>query len=150
MVEFFANNAQDVPDYWIAERATRSNYPGGVYTQTFALRYMDDPNKDGHSPACWSSSIDGLDPHYSSGPNNHMFYLLSHGGTSKCNSAVVIGIGNDKAARIWYKALTDFMTSSTNYQDARAAALSAADALYGPASAEHNAVAAAFSAINVN
>ncbi len=39
-----------------------------------------------------------LNVHYSSGPNNHMFYLLSHGGTSKCNGAVVAGIGNDKAA----------------------------------------------------
>jgi Zn-dependent metalloprotease len=40
-------------------------------------------------------------------------------------------IGNDKGARVWYKALTDFMTQSTNYHQARIAALDAATALYG-------------------
>ena len=76
MVEFFANNAQDTPDYWIGEKALRSNYPGGVYTETQALRYMDDPHKDGTSPACWSSTVGNLDVHYSSGPNNHMFFIV--------------------------------------------------------------------------
>jgi Zn-dependent metalloprotease len=77
-----------------------------------------------------------------------MFYLLAHGGTSKCNGQIVDGIGNDKAARIWYDAVTNRMTASTNYHGARTAALAAAAALYG--SAEQNAVAAAFSAINVD
>jgi zinc metalloprotease ZmpA len=150
MVEFFANNAVDTPDFWVGEKVFRANYPGGVYTQNTALRFMDDPNKDGRSPACWSSTIGGLNVHYSSGPNNHMFYLLSQGGTSKCNGNVVAGIGNDKASRIWYKALTDFMTASTSYHGARTAALNAASALYGNGSPEYNATAAAFSAINVN
>jgi Zn-dependent metalloprotease len=61
----------------------------------------------------------------------------------------VAGIGNDKAARIWYRALTDFMTSSTNYGQARTAALNAASVLYGAGSTEYLATAAAFSAINV-
>jgi len=87
--------------------------------------------------------------HYSSGPNNHMFYLLANGGTSRCNNAVVAGIGNDKAARIWYRAITDFMTASTSYHGARTAALNAAASLYGAGSAEYNAVAAAYAAINV-
>jgi Zn-dependent metalloprotease len=150
LVEAFANNGVDLPDYWVGEKAMRSNYPGGVYTQTNALRYMDDPAKDGNSPACWSATLGNLDVHYSSGPANHMFFLLSNGGTSKCNNNVVAGIGNDKAGRIWYRALTDFMTASTNYHQARTAALSAAAALYGAGSPEHNATAAAFSAINVN
>ena len=87
--------------------------------------------------------------HYSSGPNNHFFYLLANGGTSKCNGQVVTGIGRDKAGRIWYKAITDYMTSSTNYHGARTAALQAATALYGSGSAEYNAVNAAYAAINV-
>jgi Zn-dependent metalloprotease len=150
MVEFFANNAVDTPEYWVGEKAIRSNYPGGVYTQTSALRYMDDPHKDGNSPACWSLGIGALDVHYSSGPSNHMFYLLSNGGTSKCNGNVVAGIGNDKAQQIWYRALTDFMTQSTNYHQARTAALNAATAIYGAGSPERAATAVAFSAINVN
>jgi Zn-dependent metalloprotease len=79
-----------------------------------------------------------------------MFYLLAEGGSSVCNGNVVNGIGRDKAAGIWYVALTDFMTPSTNYAQARVAALNAAVALYGLRSAEYNATAAAFAAINVN
>jgi len=150
LVEFSAASTADAGDWWIGERIYRSNWSGGSYVQTKALRYMDNPHGDGTSPACWSSTVGSLDVHYSSGPNNHMFYLLANGGTSKCNGNVVTGIGSDKAARIWYKAISDYMTSSTNYQGARAAALNAANALYGAGSAESNAVAAAYSAINVN
>lgn len=150
MVEFAQNNPLDTPDYWIGERIMQDNWPGGVYTETVALRYMDDPHKDGTSPACWSPTLGSLDVHYSSGPNNHMYYLLSHGGTSKCNGQVVSGVGNDKAARIWYEAISNHMTASTNYAGARTAALAAAAVLYGNGSAEQNAVAAAFAAINVN
>jgi Zn-dependent metalloprotease len=149
MVEFFANNAQDTPEYWIGERIMRANYPGGQYTETKALRYMDHPSNDTKSPNCWSATIGGLDVHLSSGPNNHMFYLLSHGGTSFCNSQVVAGIGNDKASRIWYLALTDFLTQSSNYHQARIAALNAATQLYGNGSPEYNATNAAFAAIAV-
>jgi Zn-dependent metalloprotease len=150
MVEFFVNSSVDVPDYWIGERIRRSNYnSAGTYTQNSALRYMDTPARDGRSPACWSSSIGSLDVHYSSGPNNHMFYLLSNGGTSQCNGRVVTGIGRDNAARIWYRAITDFMTASTSYRGARTAALNAAAALYGTGSTQYNAVNAAYAAINV-
>ncbi len=150
MVEYAVNSAQDVPDYLIGERIYKANWSGGTYVNNAALRYMADPARDGRSPACWSSTLGSLDVHYSSGPNNHMFYLLAEGGTSKCNGNVVTGIGRDKAARIWYKAITDYMTASTNYAGARGAALSAASALYGAGSAEVSAVAAAYSAINVN
>jgi Zn-dependent metalloprotease len=78
-----------------------------------------------------------------------MYYLLSHGGTSKCNGNVVTGIGNDHAARVWYEAISSWMTASTDYHAARTAALNAAAALYGAGSTEQNAVAAAYSAINV-
>ena len=153
LVEQFVNAAADVPDYWIGERIYKSNWSGTTYTQTKALRYMDDPAKDGGSPACWYSGIGNLNVHYSSGPNNHMFYLLAHGGTSKCNGNVVAGIGRDKAARIWYKAIADYMTASTKYAGARVAAVNAATALVGQngiTSSDVDAVKAAFSAINVN
>ena len=150
MVEYAVAGTADVPDYLIGERIYRANWAGGTYVNNAALRYMNDPARDGRSPACWSSTLGSLDVHYSSGPNNHMFYLLAEGGTSKCNGNAVTGIGRDKAARIWYKAITDHMTSSTNYAGARVAALAAASALYGAGSPEVAAVAAAYSAINVN
>jgi Zn-dependent metalloprotease len=149
LVEHFVNGGADVPDYWIGERLYRSNYAGGSYTQARALRYMDDPARDGRSPACWSPGIGSLNVHYSSGPNNHMFYLLANGGTSRCDGSVVIGIGNYKAGLIWYKAITDYMTASTNYAGARVAALNAAAVIYGLDSPEYYAVKTAYAAINV-
>lgn len=149
-VEFYSGSATDVADWWIGERIWRSNWSTGSFVQARALRYMDDPAKDGRSPACWSSTLGSLDVHYSSGPANHMFYLLANGGTSKCNSNNVAGLGIDKAAKIWFRALTVYMTASTNYAAARTAALNAASDLYGASSAERAAVAAAFSGINVN
>jgi Zn-dependent metalloprotease len=150
LVEFNANNLTDTPDWWIGERIYRTNWSGSTYTQAKALRYMDDPAKDGLSPACWSSGIGSLNVHYSSGPNNHMFFLLANGGTSKCNGNSGVGIGRDKAGAIWYKAIRDLMTASTNYAGARAACLNAATTLYGAGSPEYSAVMAAYAAINVN
>jgi Zn-dependent metalloprotease len=151
MVEYYVNSTVDKPDYWIGERIYRANWPTpSTYVQNYALRYMDDPHKDGRSPACWSSSLRYLDVHYSSGPNNHMFYLLAEGGASKCNAKTVQGIGRAAAAAIWYNAICNYMTASTNYAAARQAVLGSAAELYGTGSAQYNAVAAAYSSINVN
>ena len=87
------------------------------------LRYMYKPSKDGASPDAWSSTIGSMDVHYSSGPHNRMFYFLSQGSSSTSTSDFyssylpggMTGIGNDHAARIAYRALTTYMTSSTNY-----------------------------------
>jgi zinc metalloprotease ZmpA len=156
MVEFYADNALDTPDYLIGEEIYISN-PGN----TKALRWMYDPHKDGQSPNCYVSTIGSLDVHYSSGLANHFFYLLAEGTTDKtfsgvvhhspvCNGASLAGIGRDKAAKIWYRALTVKMTSNTNYAGARAATISAANDLFGAGSAEANAVAATWSAVSVN
>lgn len=149
-VEFFVNSSVDTPDYLVGERIIVSNYAAnGTFTPTSAIRYMDDPRKDGRSPACWSKNMRTSDIHLLGGPNNHMFYLLAEGGTSKCNGAVVTGVGRTKAAAIYYKALTDYMVATTNYAGARVACLNAAANLYGSASPEYAAVNAAFAAINV-
>jgi len=62
----------------------------------------------------------------------------------------VTGIGRDAAGKIWYRALTVYMTSSTNYAGARTATLKAATDLYGTGSVQYNTVAAAWSAVSVN
>ena len=126
-----------------------------------ALRYMDKPSKDGNSVDYWSSSVGNLDVHYSSGVANHFAYLLAEGSGAKTingvsydsptsNGKTVTGIGREKLGQIWYRALTVYMTSSTNYAGARTATLNAAKDLYGAGSTEYNAVAAAWSAVNVN
>ena len=124
------------------------------------LRWMYKPSKDGRSPDAWSSTIKRLDVHYSSGPNNRMFYFLAMGSSSdpasdKYSKYLVqapknmTGIGLDKAYRIWFKANTTKFTSSTNYADARNKVLAAAQELYGVNSAEAKAVQRAYAAINV-
>ena len=91
---------------------------------------------------------------------NHFFYLLAEGSGAKtiggvahssatCNGSTVTGIGRTSAAAIWYRALTVYMTSSTTYQGARTATLNAARDLYGAGSTQQNAVAAAWSGVNV-
>ncbi len=156
-VEFFANNAADTPDYEIGEKIYIANNGSSVK----ALRYMFNPIKDGASPNCYTSSIGSLNVHYSSGVANHFYYLLAEGSGAKtfsgvdhtsptCNGQAVTGITRAKAEKIWYRATSVYMTSSTNYAGARTATLNAASDLYGAASAERAAVAAAWSAVSVN
>jgi len=65
------------------------------------------------------------------------------------HGSTVAGIGRAKLGAIWYKALTTYMTSSTNYAGARTATLNAARDLYGAGSTEYAAVAASWSAVSV-
>ena len=67
-----------------------------------------------------------------------------------CNGNVgLVGIGREAATQIWYRALTVYMTSGTNYAGARAATLSAAADLYGAGSTQHSTVADAWNAVRV-
>jgi len=75
---------------------------------------------------------------------SHAAYLMTEG------DARIARLGVPAAQKIWYRALTVYMTSSTNYQGARTASLNAARDLYGAASTQYNAVAAAWSAVSVN
>ncbi|MEU2024946.1 M4 family metallopeptidase [Streptomyces sp. NPDC016469] len=152
-VEFFAGNATDVGDYLIGEQID-------INGDGSPLRYMDQPSKDGGSADYWDSGVGDLDVHYSSGVANHFFYLLSEGSGAKtingvdydsptADGSTVTGIGRDKAVQIWYKALSEYMTSTTDYADARTATAKAATDLYGADSAELKAVDAAWSGVNV-
>jgi Zn-dependent metalloprotease len=152
-VEWYANNAADNPDYLIGELI---NLRGNGTP----LRYMDRPSRDGRSPDCWSSSLAGLDPHYSSGPLNHWFYLASEGSGAKtvngvaydsptCNASTVTGIGRDAAEKIWYRTLSTYLTSNSNYAAAREGAIKSAKDLYGGTSAQCAGVESSFAAIGV-
>jgi Zn-dependent metalloprotease len=124
------------------------------------LRWLYKPSKDGSSPDAWTSSLKRLDVHYSSGPNNRMFYFLAQGSKAEKDSdyyskylvkkpAAMSGIGTDKAYRIWFKAATTKFTQITDYKDARAKMILAAQELYGMGSKEALAVQRAYAAINV-
>ncbi|HUR36160.1 MAG TPA: M4 family metallopeptidase [Vicinamibacterales bacterium] len=155
-VEFYAANPNDVGDYLIGEKLYKSG--------TKALRSMIQPSTDGASADCWYSGVGSLNVHYSSGVANHFFYLLAEGtqfgSPSKTCAAgntrvatgtgTVAAIGRPSAEEIWYRALTTYMTSGTNYAGARTATLNAAKDLFGAGSPQQSAVAAAWSAVNVN
>jgi len=152
-VEFYANNASDTPDYLIGEEIN-------INGNGTPLRYMDQPSKDGRSANCWSSSLKRLDPHYSSGPLNHWFYLASEGSGAKvingvsynsptCNGSAVPAVGRAAAEKIWYRTLSTYLTSRSNYAAAREGAIKSAKELYGAGSAQCTGTAAAFSAIGV-
>jgi Zn-dependent metalloprotease len=138
-------------DWMVGKEISKSGAP---------LRWMYKPSKDGRSPDAWSSTLGTLDVHYSSGPNNRMFYFLAKGSSATTTSEyyskyltkaplAMTGIGLHKAYRIWFRALTTRFTSSTNYADARLKVLAAAQELYGATSAEAKAVQRAYAAINV-
>ncbi|MGW1883031.1 M4 family metallopeptidase [Streptomyces sp. NPDC001970] len=152
-VEFYANNPQDAGDYLVGEKID-------IRGNGTPLRYMDKPSKDGSSKDAWYSGIGSIDVHYSSGPANHWYYLLSEGSGAKTVNGVnydsptsdglpVTGIGRDKASLIWFKALTTKFNSSTNYAGARTGTLAVASELYGASSAEYKAVADAWAGVNV-
>ena len=150
MVEFYANNPSDPPDFLIGEKIN-------IYGDDTPLRYMDDPSKDGVSYSCWNTTVPNADPHYSSGVGNHFFFLLAngsgastYGNSPTCNGSTVAGIGRAKAAAIWYAALTQYMTSTETYAKARLDTVSAATGLYGASSTAVAAVKAAWSAVSVN
>ena len=153
MIEFYAKNSSDVGDYLVGEMTQRKNTPA-------AIRYMYRPSLDKSSPDCWSERVQNLGVHDAAGIGNHFFYLLAEGSKAKtingveyrsptCNGEHLDGITREAAAAIWYRALTLYFTSATDYFGARAATLKAAEDLYGPRSGQLVATAMTWDAVNV-
>jgi hypothetical protein len=109
------------------------------------------------STDCWYDGVDLLDVHFSSGAPNRFFYFLCEGASASTSSASyspylpggMAGIGNDKAARIWYKTLTEYLASDADFEGARTASIAAAEELHGAGSPEATAVMKAWAAVNV-
>jgi|GEM_PF-569956 len=90
--------------------------------------------------------------HTNSGVMNYWFFLLSQGGGGTNgigNAYSVIGIGIDKAAKIVYRAENIYMSTNTNFANARNATISAATDLYGNFSQEVISVTNAWHAVGV-
>lgn len=82
-----------------------------------ALRYMDQPTKDGKSIDCMHNYNDQLNVHYSSGLFNKAFYLL----------ATSSGWNTKKAFDVMVKANMDYWRSSSTFEDAAAGVMKAAE-----------------------
>ncbi|MFJ9619892.1 M4 family metallopeptidase [Streptomyces noursei] len=152
-VAFYAKNPAEPGSYFIGKKID-------INGDGKPLRYMDKPSKDGQSLDNWSADAGNVDVHYSSGIANHFFYLLSEGSGPKdangdhydsptADGSKVTGIGRDKAEKIWFKALTTYMTSTTDYKAAREATVKAATDLYGKDGAEVKGVESAWAGVNV-
>lgn len=112
-----------------------------------ALRYMNDPIADGSSydyyPTRYTGTADSGGVHLNSGIANLAFKLMVTGGThprgkttvnvTALSSTALTSI--NMGAKIWYRALTVYMNSSTNFAGARTATAQAATDLYGAAAA---------------
>ncbi|WP_422665120.1 M4 family metallopeptidase [Actinacidiphila cocklensis] len=158
-VEFYADNPNDVPDYTMAEL-------DDLHGDGKPIRYMDLPSKAGISSVgyapldYWTLQAKSDEPHMAAGIGDHFFYLLAEGSGQKTINGVdydsptydglpVAGIGLADAAKVMYRALTVYMTSTTDYAGARTATLQAAADLYGTQSDTYESAANAWAAVHV-
>ncbi|MFF3990863.1 M4 family metallopeptidase [Streptomyces sp. NPDC001797] len=152
-VEFFADNPKNPPNYLLGEKL-------GL-RQKF-LRRLDHPSLDRIEGTVdyWSPEVANAEVHAGSGVSSHAFYLLAEGSGRKkigattydsptYDGSTVTGIGRAKATAIFYRALTRYMVSSTDFHDARIATLKAAGDLYGASSVEYRTVDQAWAAVDV-
>lgn len=152
-VEFSANNPKNPPNYLMGEK---------LGLQQKFLRRLDKPSLDKLEGTVdyWSKAAYDTEVHAGSGISSHAFYLLAEGSGKKTIGGVaydsptidgskVTGIGRTKATAIFYRALTRYMVSTTDFHDARAATLHAAKDLYGATSTEYKTVNKAWAAVNV-
>ncbi|WP_037676748.1 M4 family metallopeptidase [Streptomyces griseus] len=152
-VEFSANNAKNPPNYLIGEKLGLD--------QKF-LRRLDRPSLDRLEGAIdyWSPAVYNAEVHAGSGVSSHAYYLLAEGSGRKTigrvtynsptyDRSTVRGIGRAKATAIYYRALTRYMVSSTDFHGARIATLKAAKDLYGATSVEYKTVNTSWAAVNV-
>ena len=140
----------------VGGRAADYNIGEDIYTPATsgdALRSMSNPglygDPDNYSIR-YTGTADNGGVHTNSGIVNQAFYLLAAGGTNRTSGRAVTGIGQRNAEKIFYRALTVYMTPSTNFSAARAATLRAATDLFGTGSTQYNATAAAWTAVGVN
>jgi Zn-dependent metalloprotease len=140
----------DAVPWWIGELTFASNYTNGIFSNSpggDAIRYMDDPARTGGFP-CYFSAIASETNHAGAGPADHMFYLLTYGGTSQCDGSNVTGLGTATAGRIWYSAFRR-LQPNTDYATLRLAFIDAAQFLYPGPSVETATVEAAFNAVQI-
>ena len=106
-----------------------------------ALRSLQDPtlyDQPAHMDSYVNTTSDNGGVHTNSGIPNKAFYNIA------------TNIGLDESANIYYRALTTYLTSQSNFTDARNALLQAATDLYGSGSAEYNAVDAGYAAVGID
>ncbi len=132
-VEFYAKGS--ITNWRIGEDMT----PNGN-----GIRKMDTPNTfndpDTYLGTYWYTGTgDNGGVHTNSGVQNHWFYLLTMGGSGTNdlnNTYSVTGQGVTKAGAIAFRNLTVYLTTNSQYNDARFYAIKSATDLYGACTPE--------------
>jgi len=88
--------------------------------------------------------------------DDYLYTTEDYGGVhTNCNivnhAGYLIGsnIGPDKMGKIFYRALSVYLTSTSNFSNGRTACIQSATDLYGANSTEYNAVVSAFNAVGI-
>jgi Zn-dependent metalloprotease len=143
MADVFGAMMDPDGDWQIGEDVVKTTaYPSG------ALRSLSDPhnggsnlNSPGFQPKNMSEKYNGTEDnggvHINSGIPNHAFFKFAQATTKV------------KAAAIFYKALNDYLTKSSQFIDLRLAVIKAATDLHGNGSAEVTQAGLAFDAVGI-
>jgi bacillolysin len=134
-IEFYSEGSNG--DWLLGEDVTTPNIAGD------ALRSISDPTLYGdpaHMNDYLYTTADYGGVHTNSGIPNKASYLITTNPS----------IGLEKAEKIYYRALTAYLTSTSNFHDARMALSQSAQDLYGISGAEYNAVISAWNSVGVN
>ena len=133
----------DREDYQLAEDiASRQFFPTG------AMRDLANPHNGGNSvnDPSWqpmhmneyvNTEQDNGGVHINSGIPNHAFYLFAE------------TVGKDKAERVYYRALSQYLIRSSLFIDCRYAVIQSAEDLFGQGSQEAAAAASAFDQVGI-
>jgi Zn-dependent metalloprotease len=132
----------DREDWHIGEDVTKTSYsPSG------ALRNMSDPHNMGNSndsywqpmyvSEMYTGDGDNGGVHINSGICNYAYYLFA------------TAVTKEKAEQVYYKALTQYLTSKSQFIDLRIAVIQSAKDLYGESSQEVTEAKKAFDAVGI-
>ncbi|RAW00614.1 M4 family metallopeptidase [Pseudochryseolinea flava] len=134
----------DPNDWTIGEDVVKTDvFPSG------ALRSLEDPHNGGsslshngyqpkHMNEKYTGAQDNGGVHINSGIPNHAFFLYA------------TAITRAKAGKVYYKALTEYLTKSSQFVDLRNAVIQAATDLFGAGSNEVTQAVAAFNAVGID
>jgi len=132
----------DRDDWLLGEDVVKAAfYPSG------ALRNMSDPHNGGsqgniywqpaHLSEMYLGDQDNGGVHINSGIGNRAYYLFA------------TAVTKDKAERVYYRALTEYLTKTSQFIDLRIAVIQAAKDLYGANSTEATKAAEAFNTVGI-
>ena len=121
-------------DYWLKATAPSSRNledptNGGQYDPANPIDSVIDGHQPDHMDDIYSGASDYGGVHINSGIMNKAAYLITTGGSHR-GITICEGLGRDLLGELYYHALTNYLTSSSEFDDMRDAVLDSLDDLY--------------------